>query len=220
MVSCTAAVPADAGELYTLQLACWVQEMHDNPGVEIPALHETYDDLRAWLPEWTVLVLRREGRLIGAARARREGDAWDIGRLMVVPDLQGQGLGRFLLAEIERAAPDDVTTYSLFTGAGSLRNQRMYKRAGYRLRGELEPGVVVLTKPRSAGLISDRPGALWQTLPLASSAEGPCSEYTSNGSASGTCHRGYRTPPATRQGHTAEHIFDTAADLWHSRGET
>ncbi len=141
-------VPADAGELFTLQLACWVQEMHDNPGVEIPALNETYDDLRAWLPEWTVLVLRREGRLIGAARARREGDAWDIGRLMVVPDLQGQGLGRFLLAEVERAAPDDVATYTLFTGAGSLRNQRMYKRAGYRLRGELEPGVVVLTKPR------------------------------------------------------------------------
>ncbi|HET9422905.1 MAG TPA: GNAT family N-acetyltransferase [Nocardioides sp.] len=122
--------------------------MHDNPGVRIPALQESYDDLRAWLPEWTVLVLRREGRLIGAARARREDDAWDIGRLMVVPDLRGQGLGRFLLTEIERAAPDDVASYSLFTGAGSLRNQRMYKRAGYRLRGELEPGVVVLTKPR------------------------------------------------------------------------
>jgi tRNA (guanine37-N1)-methyltransferase len=122
--------------------------MHDNPGVRIPALHETYDDLRAWLPEWTVLVLRREGRLIGAARARREGDAWDIGRLMVVPDLRGQGLGRFLLTEIERAAPDDITSYTLFTGAGSQRNQRMYKRAGYRLRGELEPGVVILTKPR------------------------------------------------------------------------
>jgi len=143
-----AAVPADAGELYVLQLACWVQEMHDNPGVEIPALHETLDDLRAWLPDWTVLVLRREGRLVGAARARREGEAWDVGRLMVAPDLRGQGLGRFLLAEIERAAPADVTSYSLFTGAGSARNQRMYKRAGYRLRGEMEPGVVVLTKPR------------------------------------------------------------------------
>jgi len=143
-----AAVPADAGELYVLQLACWVQEMHDNPGVPIPALHETLDDLRAWLPEWTVLVLRREGRLVAAARARREGDAWDIGRLMVAPDLQGQGLGRFLLAEIERAAPPDVTTYRLFTGAGSARNQRMYKRAGYSLRGEIEPGVVLLTKPR------------------------------------------------------------------------
>jgi tRNA (guanine37-N1)-methyltransferase len=143
-----AAVPADAGELYVLQLACWVQEMHDNPGVPIPALDESLDDLRAWLPHWTVLVLRREGRLVAAARARREGEAWDVGRLMVAPDLQGQGLGRFLLEEIERAAPGDVTTYSLFTGAGSARNQRMYKKAGYRLRGEIEPGVVLLTKPR------------------------------------------------------------------------
>ncbi len=141
-------VPADAGELYALQLACWVQEMHDNPGVEIPALNETLDDLRAWLPDWTVLVLRREGRLVGAARARREGEAWDIGRVMVAPDLQGQGLGRFLLAEIEAAAPSDVPSYSLFTGRGSERNLRMYKRAGYSLRGEIEPGVVLLTKPR------------------------------------------------------------------------
>jgi tRNA (guanine37-N1)-methyltransferase len=143
-----AAVPADAAELYVLQLACWVQELHDNPGVPIPALHESLADLRAWLPDWTVLVLRREGRLVGAARARRDGDAWDIGRLMVAPDQQGQGLGRLLLAEIERAAPGDVTSYSLFTGAGSARNQRMYKRAGYSLRGEIEPGVVLLTKPR------------------------------------------------------------------------
>jgi tRNA (guanine37-N1)-methyltransferase len=142
------AVPADAGELFALQLACWVQEQHDNPEVEIPALHESLDDVREWLGRWTVLVLRREGRLIGAARARREGDAWDIGRLMVAPDLQGQGLGRVLLEAIERAAPDDVTSYSLFTGAGSLRNQRMYKRAGYRLRGEIEPGVVRMTRPR------------------------------------------------------------------------
>ena len=144
-----AAVPADAGELYVLQLACWVQEMHDNPGVAIPALHETFDDLRAWLPEWTVLVAHREGRLVGAARARLEGEAWDIGRLMVAPDLQGQGLGRALLDEIERLAPSTATTYSLFTGAGSRRNQRMYQRAGYRLRGEIEPGVVLLTKRRA-----------------------------------------------------------------------
>jgi tRNA (guanine37-N1)-methyltransferase len=145
------AVAGDAGELLALQLACWVQEQHDNPGVEIPALHESLDDVREWLGHWTVLVLRREGRLIGAARARREGEAWDIGRLMVAPDLQGQGLGRLLLAEIERAAPDDVTTYSLFTGARSRRNLRMYKRAGYRLRGEIEPGVVRVTKPRHPG---------------------------------------------------------------------
>jgi tRNA (guanine37-N1)-methyltransferase len=46
-------------------------------------------------------------------------------------------------------APPGVTTYALFTGAGSTRNQRIYKKAGYRLRGELEPGVVRMTKPIS-----------------------------------------------------------------------
>ena len=142
------AVPADAGELLTLQLACWVQEAHDNPGVTIPALGESLEDVRVWMRDWTVLVLRRGGRLIGAARARRHGEAWDVGRLMVAPDLQGQGLGRFLLDRVEAAAPADVSSYELCTGVGSLRNRRMYQKAGYRLRDEPEPGVVRMTKPR------------------------------------------------------------------------
>jgi tRNA (guanine37-N1)-methyltransferase len=149
------ATPADAGEILTLQLACWVAEAHANPGVEIPALHETLEDVRRWLATWTVIVRRREGRLVAAARGRveRHGDhtgAWDIGRLMVAPDLQGQGLGRDMLARIEAVAPADAAAYVLFTGAGSMDNLRMYKAAGYRLRGPLAgaPGAVVLTKKR------------------------------------------------------------------------
>ena len=142
------AVPADVGELYTLQLCCWVQEQHANPGVRIPALHESLEDMRRSLEEWTWLVLRRGGRLVAAARGRVEDDTWDVGRLMVAPDLQGQGLGRFMLAEIEAVAPPAVTAFTLFTGAQSLGNIRMYKRAGYRLRGEGPPGAVRLAKPR------------------------------------------------------------------------
>lgn len=138
--------PGDVGELLTLQRACWVQEQQANPGVHIHALHETLADVAAWAATDTVLVVRSAGRLIGAVRARRHGDVWDIGRLMVAPDLQGTGLGRLLLARIEDLAPADVTAYELFTGAGSDRNQRMYKKAGYRLRGGVEPGVVRLTK--------------------------------------------------------------------------
>lgn len=143
--------PADAGELYVLQRACWVQEMHDNPGVRIPALHETYDELRDWIARDTVLVARSAGRLVGAVRASLHGEEWDIGRLMVAPDLAGRGLGRTLLARIEALAPGSATAYALFTGAGSTRNQRMYKKAGYRLHGEIEPGVVRMTKRISRG---------------------------------------------------------------------
>lgn len=148
-------VPADAGELYTLQRACWVQELQANPGVPIAALEEPYAELQRWISTDTVLVARSAGRLVGAVRARlhegQGGDVWDIGRLMVAPDLQGRGLGRRLLERIERLAPATATAFELFTGAGSLRNQKMYRKAGYRLRGEVEPGTVVLTKLRHGG---------------------------------------------------------------------
>ena len=148
-------VPAtlgDAAELLTLQLACWVQEQQANPDAFIPPLHESLADVQAWLGEWTTLVLRSSGRLVGAVRGRRDGTTWDVGRLMVAPDLQGRGVGRELLAAIERAAPDGVTGYALFTGAASTRNLRIYTRAGYRPRaGDGVPeGAVRLVKRRPA----------------------------------------------------------------------
>jgi tRNA (guanine37-N1)-methyltransferase len=140
--------PGDAGELFTLQRACWLQEQEANPGVPIPALEESYDDVRAWITRGTVLVARSHGRLVGAVRGVLRDETWHVGRLMVAPDLQGGGLGRTLLEAIEAAAPAEATSYELFTGAGSKRNQRMYRRAGYRLAGNPSPEVVSMTKPR------------------------------------------------------------------------
>jgi tRNA (guanine37-N1)-methyltransferase len=145
------AVLADAGELYTLQRACWLQELVANPGVEIPALTESLDDARRGLGEWTVMVARDpgSGRLVGAVRGRLDAhDEWDIGRIMVAPDLQGRGLGRALLELVEDLAPREARTFVLFTGAGSVDNLRMYKKAGFRLRPDREapPGAVVLSK--------------------------------------------------------------------------
>ncbi len=128
---------------------------------------------------------------------------------MVAPDLQGAGLGRSLLAAIEAEAPAEATSYALFTGARSLRNQRMYKRAaGSR------PGVGRGSHGFDAGASAarrscrdldlpassrpdfklTRPSAvirpdLWQTGPSAQSAEGS-PRLTAEGPASGTCHRG------------------------------
>ncbi|MDN5892972.1 MAG: GNAT family N-acetyltransferase [Nocardioides sp.] len=141
--------PGDAGEIYTLQRACWLAELEANPGVEIPALKETLEDVRRWIAEDTVFVLRSGGRLVGAVRASLHGSSWHLGRLMVAPDLSGRGLGRMLLETIESAAPDEVGTYELFTGARSERNLKMYKKAGYRRGdGDAPPGAVHLSKRR------------------------------------------------------------------------
>jgi tRNA (guanine37-N1)-methyltransferase len=143
------ATPADAGEILTLQLACWVTEAHANATLDIPPLHEDLDDVQAWLTGWTAFVVRSAGRLVGGVRGRLEGDVWDIGRLMVAPDLRGRGLGTWLLRHVEEAAPPQARRLALFTGAGSEANQRMYHRAGYR-RDRVQPadtGVVHLSKP-------------------------------------------------------------------------
>ena len=141
----TRATAADAPELLVLQRACWVQEAIDNSSLELPALTESVDDVAAWLADWKVWLVHRHGRLVAAVRCRRDGKAWEIGRLMVAPDLAGRGLGRWLLAYAESAAPDDLASVGLFTGAKSLRNLALYQRAGYRPTYETD-GAVRLVK--------------------------------------------------------------------------
>ena len=145
------ATPRDAPELTVLQRCCWVDEAIANDTLQIPALTETPDEVAAWIDEWDTWVVRLDGRLIGSVRARRDGEVvWEIGRLMVAPDLAGRGLGRWLLAVAEAGAPGDVTMLWLFTGRRSTRNLAMYQRAGYAITDDpAPPSAVALAKPVS-----------------------------------------------------------------------
>ena len=92
------ATRADAGELFTLTRACWLQELWANPGVADPGAGgvlrrpprqpRRLDDVRG-------AGRRADGRLVARPCAR--ANVWDVGRVMVAPDLQGRGLGRYLL---------------------------------------------------------------------------------------------------------------------------
>lgn len=146
------ATASDAGEIWTVARSCWLTEARDHDSFDIPALTETLADVHAWLPQWQTWVVRSGGRLIGSVRARRAGRVWDIGRLMVVPDLQGRGLGKALLAYAESQAPSDITGYIMFTGGLSVNNLAMYHKAGYDIRGRSTyAGIptVELHKPRA-----------------------------------------------------------------------
>lgn len=150
-------VAADLAELVVLQRCCWVSEAILNQTLDIPALHESHDEVLAWAGSWTTLVVRLQGRLVAAVRGRQEGRSWEIGRLMVAPDLAGRGVGSRLLVVIESLAPENVHDFTLFTGAKSARNIALYERAGYRLMAASDPdspghisGAVHLAKPRTS----------------------------------------------------------------------
>ncbi|MFI7578734.1 GNAT family N-acetyltransferase [Micromonospora sp. NPDC049497] len=139
--------PDDAPEVTVLQRCSWVDEAVANDTLAIPALHESLEDVRDWLATWHTTGVWLDGRLLGMVRARRVDTDWHVGRLAVVPDLRGQGLGRWLLRTAEAGAQPDCRRVLLFTGAKSLRNIDLYHSEGYRSAPLAAPdGTTCLTK--------------------------------------------------------------------------
>ena len=152
-----AAQPSDAEEVAVLQRACWITEGLANRswGV-LEMICETPDEKRRSFAEWHTWVVRSGGRLVGSVRARvgiEDPNQWEIGRLMVAPDLQGRGIGHALLDYAEAAAPAGTRRFWVNTGAKSTANLRRYRRAGYRVL----PGDGRF--PKTVDLVKDVPTA-------------------------------------------------------------
>ncbi len=148
------ATPADLPELLVLTRACWVPEAEASGTFDFPPFTDGIPELAESLTRWATWVVRSGGRLVASIRVRRDPDdakVWQIGRFMVAPDLQGSGLGRALLAFAEAQAPADTTTLWINTGRASERNQRIYRKAGYRRapgESKVHPMTIDLVKRR------------------------------------------------------------------------
>lgn len=122
-----------AGELLTVRRAAFVSEaqLYDDPN--IPPLTQTLDELRADLDDTDVVTLGawQGHRLVGSIRVELEGPKATLGRLAVVPDLQGQGIGTQLLLAVPAHLRPDTSEVWVFTGRDSVQNLAMYSKHGY-----------------------------------------------------------------------------------------
>lgn len=151
----------DAGEVLTLQRAAYVTEAQAHGDLDLPPLRESLTEVAAELGRPGVLAVGWRddtGRLLAAVRASlspADGGTAQIGRLAVVPDRQGQGLGTRLLEAVEHRLPAPVSELRLFTGEHSAANLRLYRRLGYREthRVQIPAGyaLVHLRKERTPG---------------------------------------------------------------------
>ncbi len=124
---------AHAGEVLTLQRAAYVDEARRYQDPQLPPLTQTLDEVRAELARDDVIGLGVwDGeRLVAAARLRIDGPVAHLGRLVVAPDRQGEGIGSALLIACERVLPSSVSEIRLFTGSRSEPTLRLYERYGY-----------------------------------------------------------------------------------------
>lgn len=141
----------DAGELLTLQRAAYATEARLYGDPELPALTQSLPELQSELLTVTALKATVGRRIVGAVRARVEGETVHVGRLTVAPGWQGRGIGSRLLSAIESQHMDHVGTAALFTGHLSEANLAMYARRGYceQRREQLRPGVVLVHMAKS-----------------------------------------------------------------------
>ncbi|MFI6497669.1 GNAT family N-acetyltransferase [Nonomuraea typhae] len=125
------AVAADAGEILTLQRAAYVSEAQLYGDPFIAPLVESAEQIRKVIETGVVLKHRDQARIVGSVRGRLSGTTCLVGRLVVAPDRQGEGIGTALLRALHDAVPE-ATAFDLFTGHLSEGNLRLYRRLGYR----------------------------------------------------------------------------------------
>jgi len=127
--SITKARAEDAAAILSLQYAAYQSEALLYNDFSIQPLTQTLAQALAEFQDSVVLKAVLDGRIIGSVRARQAGDTVYIGKLMVLPEYQNQGLGKQLLQSIENEFPGH--RFELFTGAKSEKNLALYEKCGY-----------------------------------------------------------------------------------------
>jgi GNAT superfamily N-acetyltransferase len=88
----------------------------------------------------TLLALDEAGEPIGHAALRRHGEEWEVKRVIVTRSARGRGVGRALLAGIERIASEGgAERLILQTGDKQPEAIGLYTRIGYQPIPVYEP---------------------------------------------------------------------------------
>ncbi|HWQ20622.1 MAG TPA: GNAT family N-acetyltransferase [Methanotrichaceae archaeon] len=121
----------DALEILALQKLAYQSEARIYNDWTIQPLRETAEDIRAEFNTHVFLKAVSERLLVGSVRACTMGTTCYIGKLIVHPQWQNQGIATRLIAEAEMMHRD-TGRFELFTGSKSAKNIHLYHKCGYQ----------------------------------------------------------------------------------------
>ncbi len=127
----------DAEAILILQKLAYRSEAEIYNEFSIQPLTQTPEEIEQEFESLLFLKAQDGERIIGSVRAREEQGTCFIGKLIVHPASQNQGLGTNLMNEIEGRF-GRAERFELFTGHRSERNLHLYRKLGYRVFREQE----------------------------------------------------------------------------------
>ncbi len=122
----------DLKKIFHLQKQAFITEAEAHGNYDIEPLRQTYESILSDFDCCTFLKAVSGGEIIASIKYRVYSDRVWIGKLMVDTGYRRRGLGKRLLAEVEKANPE-AKKFQLFTAASSTHNIRLYESAGYKV---------------------------------------------------------------------------------------
>lgn len=122
----------DCDEIIQLQKLAYQTEAELYQDWNLPPLIQTTESLEREFPTISILKAVHAGKIVGSVRAQLIDNICHIGRLIVHPDFQKQGIGSALLQKIEHIFIH-AKGYELFTGSKSEKNIKLYVNHKYQI---------------------------------------------------------------------------------------
>lgn len=116
-------------DILALQKLAYKAEAEIYGDYSIPPLLQTLDELTEETKKSIILKYIDNGKIVGSVRAFKKDGTCYIGKLIVHPDYQNKGIGKKLMAAIEKHF--EGLCYELFTGHLSEKNLTIYEKLGY-----------------------------------------------------------------------------------------
>ncbi|WP_062058077.1 GNAT family N-acetyltransferase [Cellvibrio sp. OA-2007] len=132
MLNISRAELVDTAAIIQLQRLAYQTEAERYNDWSLPALTQTIESLQAEFTQQIILKAVQGEEIIGSVRASMQQDVCNIGRLIVHPQYQRQGIGSQLLRKVETLHPQ-ARIFELFTGSKSFENIRLYQKHGYAI---------------------------------------------------------------------------------------
>lgn len=126
----------DLKTILELQYLAYQSEAKLFNDADIPPLRQTIEEVENEFQKGIILkAIDQQNTIIGSVRAYFEKGNVHIGKLIVHPQKQKNGIGTKLLLQIEKEYPNQ--RYELFTSSKSITNIRLYERLGYKIFKEV-----------------------------------------------------------------------------------
>lgn len=155
---------SDLPRILAIQKEAYLAEAAIYHDFTLPPLRQSLEEMELESESKVFLKAEVDGILVGSVRVALSDRTCLVGRLIVDPKFQRQGIGSALLSAVESVFQEAVR-FELFTGSRSEANIRLYERHGYvRFREETLTSALTLrymqkSKSRTSGSTEPRDDA-------------------------------------------------------------